>query len=175
MALETYKRKRDFKRTAEPSGTRTTHKRKTKNPRFVVQEHHASRLHFDFRLEMDGVLKSWAVPKGPSMDPSDKRLAVMVEDHPIDYIDFEGEIAEGNYGAGEVAVWDHGTYKLQGEDEPVAQLESGKLDFELRGKKLKGEFHLVKLERGEEDAWLLIKGKDDHATPGWELKTVIKE
>lgn len=177
MSLETYRKKRNFDKTREPSGDRKPARSKTraKKLRFVVQEHHASRLHFDFRLEMDGVLKSWAVPKGPSMDPADKRLAVMVEDHPLDYIDFEGEIEEGNYGAGRVAVWSHGTYELKEPGEAVQQLEAGKLEIVLHGRKLKGEFNLIKLQRAEDDEWLLIKGNDEFAEPGWKLKTMLKQ
>src|SRR6516225_8543518 len=162
MALEEYKRKRDFKQTPEPppkvgkSGQR----------RFVVQKHRATRLHYDFRLEMEGVLKSWAVPKGPSLNPADKRLAMMVEDHPFDYKDFEGIIPEGNYGAGTVIVWDTGSY------EPLAlndgtkkaqntillkELKAGSLKFKISGKKLKGEFALVRTKGRGENSWLLIK------------------
>src|SRR5437868_6889640 len=141
MSLEQYKRKRRFDETPEPEGR----ERKSSRQRFVVQEHHATNLHFDFRLEMLGVLKSWAIPKGPSMDPADKRLAVAVEDHPVDYIDFEGTIAEGNYGAGEVFVWDTGRYELVPPSDPSLALAAGKLKFILHGKQLKGEFNLVKL------------------------------
>ncbi|MCC6287018.1 MAG: 3'-phosphoesterase [Chitinophagaceae bacterium] len=166
--LATYKKKRDFKSTAEPSGKI---KKGTKELRFVVQRHAASRLHYDFRLEMEGVLKSWAVPKGPSMNPADKRLAMMVEDHPYDYRTFEGTIPEGNYGAGEVEIWDEGTYEAlqkssQKKDESVllAELKSGSLKFILHGKKLKGEFALVKMKTDDSgNAWLLIKHKDAYA------------
>ena len=135
----------------------------------MVQKHAASHLHYDFRLEMDGVLKSWAVPKGPSMNPDDKRLAMMVEDHPYSYKDFEGTIPAGNYGAGNVIVWDNGTYTP---DEPtenaektlLADLKKGHLSFILKGKKLKGEFSLIKLKGKQENAWLLIKKQDPYAT-----------
>ncbi len=135
---------------------------------FVVHEHHASRLHFDFRLEMDGVLKSWAVPKGPSMSPVDKRLAVMVEDHPLDYASFEGVIPEGHYGAGQVVIWDKGTYNLID-----GNLSSGRLECVLEGKTLKGIFALIKM-KGKEKEWLLIKKKDEFAEPEFRLKTLIK-
>lgn len=134
--------------------------------RFVIHEHHASRLHFDLRLEMDGVLKSWAIPKGPSMDPADKRLAVMVEDHPLDYISFRGEIAEGNYGAGDVEIWDSGTYEVT-----EGSIDEGKLVFELSGTRLHGRFSLVRLKSGKD--WLLIKGKDEFADPDWKLEQVL--
>ncbi len=128
--------------------------------RFVIQEHHARKLHYDLRLEMGGVLKSWAVPKQPSMNPKDKRLAIMVEDHPIDYIDFEGEIPPGYYGAGKVLIWDKGEYELIEGDDPLKELEKGKLVFRLNGKKLKGDFALIKM-KGKENNWLLIKKKED--------------
>lgn len=137
---------------------------------FVVQQHAASHLHYDFRLEIEGVLKSWAIPKGPSMNPADKRLAIMVEDHPYSYKDFEGIIPEGNYGAGIVIVWDNGTYILadeQNNDEIEnvlkSDLQKGHLSFILKGKKLKGEFALVKLKSKKENSWLLIKKKDQFA------------
>lgn len=167
MALQDYNKKRKFDETSEPKGA--TKKSKSKLI-FVVQRHAASRLHYDFRLEMDGVLKSWAVPKGPSLNPEDKRLAMMVEDHPYDYKDFEGNIPEGNYGAGQVEIWDSGTYepldetsKLSDEKELLKELKSGSLKFTLHGKKLKGEFALVKMKNAENNAWLLIKHKDKFA------------
>lgn len=132
--------------------------------RFVVHEHHASHLHYDFRLELDGVLRSWAVPKGPSMNPSERRLAVQVEDHPLDYIDFEGIIPQGQYGAGTVVIWDRGTYEL-------VEKKADKILCILRGEKLKGGFTLVFLKgRGKGNEWLLIKKKDEHARADWKLK-----
>ncbi len=135
-------------------------------PRFVVHEHHAKRLHFDFRLEMEGVLKSWAVPKGPSMDPADKRLAVMVDDHAIDYADFEGIIPEGMYGAGEVLIWDSGSYQRKSGD-----LASGKLEFSMKGRVLKGDFVLTRMSGRQKD-WLLFKKRDEFAIPGFKLQQV---
>ena len=170
MSLSLYKKKRSFDETPEPGAKLKSSKRGAL--KFVVQKHAASRLHYDFRLEMRGVLKSWAVPKGPSLNPEDKRLAMMVEDHPYDYRDFEGIIPEGNYGAGTVIVWDEGTYEALGhEDEPVKQQEKallaewhkGDLKIVLHGKKLKGAFALVQMKGRGENAWLLIKKKDDHS------------
>lgn len=166
MSLSKYNKKRDFKQTSEPEGKIA----KSKNELiFVVQKHAASHLHYDFRLEMDGVLKSWAIPKGPSVDPQVKRLAMMVEDHPYSYKDFEGTIPEGNYGAGNVIVWDNGTYKAEEntvgrEKQLLADLKKGRLSFILKGKKLKGEFSLVKLHGKQENAWLLIKKQDKYAS-----------
>ena len=140
MALEEYKRKRDFKQTPEPPPKIG----KGGQRRFVVQKHRATRLHYDFRLEMEGVLKSWAVPKGPSLDPADKRLAMQVEDHPVSYFDFEGTIPAGNYGAGTVMVWDVGTWEPQGN--AAEMLAKGDLKFRLDGKKLKGDFALVHIK-----------------------------
>jgi bifunctional non-homologous end joining protein LigD len=167
MELELYNKKRNFKETSEPSGKL---KKSVSKLIFVVQRHKASRLHYDFRLELDGVLKSWAVPKGPSMNPNDKRLAMMVEDHPYDYKDFEGVIPEGNYGAGIVEIWDEGTYAdLENSLHDVAEkklragLKSGDFKFQLFGKKLKGEFVLVKLKGKEDNSWLLIKHRDGYA------------
>ncbi len=142
--------------------------------RFVVHEHKATRLHYDFRLEMGGVLKSWAVPKGPSMNPADKRLAVMVADHPIEYIHFEGIIPPGQYGAGPVVVWDHGTYELAEEGSPDVLLRGGKFAFVLNGKKLKGAFALARFAAGKSGKeWLLIKKKDEQADPSWMLQTEL--
>ncbi len=161
MNLRRYQSKRDFSATAEPAGelrqTDTSGRR-----RFVVQKHHARRLHYDFRLEMDGVLKSWAVPKGPSLDPSVRRLAVETEDHPMEYADFEGVIAAGQYGAGRVIVWDHGTWTP---DEDVdIDLEAGKLHFTLQGQRLKGSWRLVRTRRsGKQPQWLLMKSDDEYA------------
>ena len=167
MSLEKYRAKRDLKRTPEPGGAKSEHK--SAPLIFVVQRHKASHLHYDFRLEMRGVLKSWAVPKGPSMAPADKRLAMMVEDHPYDYKDFAGVIPEGNYGAGIVEIWDHGTYEPSGLPEGkdpqtmlMHMLHKGSLKIILKGKKLKGEFALVRM-KNEEKSWLLIKHGDRHA------------
>ena|SRR5436190_6822915 len=167
MALSLYKKKRTFKNTPEPEGGKAT----ADSLHFVVQQHAASRLHYDFRLEMGGVLKSWAVPKGPSLNPLDKRLAMMVEDHPYDYRTFEGIIPEGNYGAGTVIVWDEGVYealegvtKKEQEKALLKQLKSGSVKFSLQGSKLKGEFALVKLKNDTKgNAWLLIKHRDKYA------------
>lgn len=168
MSLTTYKKKRSFKSTSEPTGGKS----RSGELIFVIQKHDASRLHYDFRLEMDGVLKSWAVPKGPSTDPSVRRLAMMVEDHPYDYKDFEGIIPKGNYGAGTVIVWDYGTYepiepvknKAEAEKLLLKQLKAGSLKFTLHGKKLKGEFALVHTRTGEDNAWLLIKHRDKYVS-----------
>ncbi len=169
MSLSLYRKKRSFTKTTEPEGGRNT----GDDLRFVVQKHAASHLHYDFRLEMEGVLKSWAVPKGPSLDPDVKRLAMMVEDHPFDYRHFEGTIPEGNYGAGTVIVWDEGTYepadpegqgKKSFEKQLLADLKKKRLKILLHGKKLQGEFALVKTGMGAENAWLLMKLNDRHAT-----------
>ena len=170
MSLTLYNKKRIFSQTPEPSGKKNASKDAF---RFVVQKHAASRLHYDFRLEMKGVLKSWAVPKGPSLNPEDKRLAMMVEDHPFDYRTFEGIIPEGNYGAGTVMVWDEGTFESLGhEGEPkeiqekilLNQLKEGDLKFVLRGKKLNGAYALVKLKKNSDNSWLLIKKDDKYAS-----------
>ncbi|WP_433778844.1 DNA ligase D [Flavobacterium anhuiense] len=166
MSLSKYNQKRDFKQTREPKGKI---EKSASELIFVVQKHAASHLHYDFRLEMDGVLKSWAVPKGPSMDPEVKRLAMMVEDHPYSYKDFEGTIPEGNYGAGNVILWDNGTYTsdektASDEKKLLSDLAKGHLSFILKGKKLKGEFSLVKLHGKQENAWLLIKKNDKYAS-----------
>jgi bifunctional non-homologous end joining protein LigD len=166
-SLKRYAQKRDFTSTPEPRGKKLA---RHGTLRFVVQKHHASRLHYDFRLEADGVLKSWAVPKGPTLDPSERRLAMHVEDHPLDYRDFEGVIPEGNYGAGEVIVWDRGTYTLAEGVSPAAEIGRGKIKFILRGRKLSGMFTLVRMRSrdGSDNAWLLIKDKDAGAQPGWD-------
>jgi bifunctional non-homologous end joining protein LigD len=182
MALEEYKRKRRFEETPEPPPK----VEKKSGHRFVVQKHRATRLHYDFRLEMDGVLKSWAVPKGPSLDPADKRLAMQVEDHPVSYFDFEGTIPEGNYGAGTVMVWDLGTWEplspqpVKGkyvsgtEAEAAVMLQKGDLKFRLHGQRLKGDFALIHMRarrpgsKGTE--WLLIKKHDEYAVEGYDIE-----
>lgn len=169
MGLEKYAEKRDFKKTSEPKAGKSKDKEKLL---FVIQKHDASRLHYDFRLEMEGVLKSWAVPKGPSTDPINKRLAMMVEDHPFDYRNFEGIIPEGEYGGGTVIVWDQGTYepieeikgKKAQEKHLLQQLKSGSLKIRLYGEKLQGEYALVKTHGMGENGWLLIKHKDEYAS-----------
>lgn len=142
--------------------------------RFVVHEHQARSHHYDFRLEIKGVLKSWAVPKGPSMDPADKRLAVMVADHTLDYYDYEGIIPQGGYGAGPVVVWDHGTFVPIDTEDLAESLANGKLSFMLTGKKLKGAFALALMKgRGTGKEWLLMKKKDSHATKGYSIKSAL--
>lgn len=164
--LKKYRTMRDFGATPEPSGGKP---KKAKLPIFVIQKHHASHLHYDFRLEMEGVLKSWSVPKGPSYDPTVKRLAMMTEDHPYDYAKFEGVIPEGNYGAGNVIIWDEGEWEfVEPGDDPVKALKQGKLAFKLYGKKMFGEWALVKIKgrsgnKGNE--WLLLKHRDEWANP----------
>ena len=176
--LESYRRKRDFARTPEPGPEAGVESQASL--RFVVQKHAARRLHYDFRLEMDGVLKSWAVPKGPSVDPQQKRFAALVEDHPLDYATFEGVIADGNYGAGHVIVWDTGIYspddenhlsfgdRIASEERMRRQLEAGKLSITLRGHKLRGSWTLVRTAKGPTE-WLLIKHRDAHADPAREV------
>ncbi|MBI4276964.1 MAG: hypothetical protein HY660_00785 [Armatimonadetes bacterium] len=184
--LDEYARKRAFDRTPEPSGVArpAPAPRRGALSRFVIQEHHARRLHWDFRLEMEGVLRSWAVPKGLSMDPRDKRLAVAVEDHPLEYVDFEGVIPEGNYGAGTVMVWDAGTYECL-EGDPAAAYAKGKLTLRLQGEKVRGEFHMVRTrmparggaarvagadaEPGDKAQWLIFKKSDGDAVSGWTM------
>lgn len=162
-----YNRKRDFEQTPEPEGKVV--KRAGPSLRFVIQKHRATALHYDFRLEAGGVLKSWAVPKGPSLDPADKRLAMQVEDHPLAYGTFEGIIPKGNYGAGEVIVWDRGTYRPVNNTDPVKAIGSGEIKFVLRGKKLRGGFTLVKMRArdGADNAWLLIKERDEYVDRRW--------
>ena len=157
MALEDYKKKRDFSKTPEPPGEA----RPAGGSSYCIQKHAASRLHYDFRLELDGVLLSWAVPKGPSFDPRDKRLAMHVEDHPVEYGSFEGVIPEGEYGAGAVVLWDRGTWTPV--VDPGLALKKGELKFELHGEKLAGKWALVKIKGDDPKAWLLVKDKDEHA------------
>ncbi|MCC6393535.1 MAG: 3'-phosphoesterase [Bryobacterales bacterium] len=141
---------------------------------FVVQEHHATRLHWDFRLEIGGVLKSWAVPKGPSLDPAQRRLAIQVPDHDMEHAAYEGVIPEGSYGAGPVLIWDKGIFETIGDEDPFAALAKGNLKFELRGKLLKGAFALIKLHGpGRERAWLLIKKEDRYAQLGWQTPVFL--
>ena len=175
MSLQEYDKKRDFARTPEPAGNITQQKKKreksssTVNLRFVVQKHKATRLHYDFRLETKhGTLKSWAVPKGISIDPKEKRLAVLTEDHPLDYLLFEGVIPDGNYGAGTVIVWDTGTYTIPNEVQDISQqFQNGKITIDLNGQKLKGRFSLIKTSR--ENQWLLIKANDEFASEDEDL------
>ena len=162
--LKKYRSMRDFGDTPEPAGGKA---RRAKLPLFVIQKHHASHLHYDFRLEMEGVLKSWSVPKGPSYDPTVKRLAMMTEDHPYDYASFEGVIPKGNYGAGNVIIWDTGQWEfLEPGDDPVKALKQGKLTFRMFGKKMFGEWALVRIHgrspKGNE--WLLLKHRDEFAS-----------
>ncbi|HEY3331930.1 MAG TPA: DNA ligase D [Capsulimonadaceae bacterium] len=169
MALDTYNKKRDFARTPEPTGNGTASPDGAR--RFVIQEHHATRLHFDLRLEMGGVLKSWAVPKGPSKDTKVRRLAMMTEDHPLQYVDFQGHIPEGEYGAGDMAVWDHGTYDVTDGGDPEAEIAAGKLSVVLHGEKLTGKWELIHTggKGRDENQWLLIKGVDEFVDPEWAL------
>jgi bifunctional non-homologous end joining protein LigD len=166
MKLAEYRRKRDFKVTSEPAGGET----RAGSRVFVIQKHSATRLHYDLRLEMDGVLKSWAVPKGPSLDPSVKRLAIHVEDHPFEYRKFEGQIPAGQYGAGDVIIWDRGTYEIEGAVGGAEQLAKGDVKFTLHGEKLQGSFALVKLRHSErQNEWLLIKHRDEFADAVWNI------
>ncbi|MFN2437762.1 MAG: DNA polymerase ligase N-terminal domain-containing protein [Chitinophagaceae bacterium] len=171
MSLSSYKKKRNFSDTPEPEGKEKSSKNSL---RFVIQKHDASQLHYDFRLEMEGVLKSWAVPKGPSLNPENKRLAMMVEDHPYDYRNFEGIIPAGNYGGGTVIVWDEGTYepmeaeglnKKEQEKLLLKQLAAGDLKLNMHGEKIKGTFALFQLKKAENgNAWLLVKKKDEFSS-----------
>jgi bifunctional non-homologous end joining protein LigD len=171
MLLEEYRKKRDFGVTKEPRGR---FRRRAGARSFVIQKHDASRLHYDFRLEIGGVLVSWAVPKGPSLDPSAKRLAAMTEDHPLEYAGFEGIIPEGEYGAGTVMVWDHGTFESREEGVSVEdQLTRGEIKITLNGEKLKGAFVLIHTGRRaakprDQRQWLLIKQRDAHARTPWD-------
>jgi bifunctional non-homologous end joining protein LigD len=169
MSLKEYAEKRNFSQTPEPgpSAVRPSHDA----PHFYVQRHDASRLHYDFRLEIDGTLKSWAIPKGPTLDPAPKRLAAMVEDHPLEYGDFEGNIPKGQYGGGSVMLWDRGTFELLGDLPALKQIEKGDLKFRLHGEKLQGEFAIVHMKnRGKGNEWLLLKKRDAFAKPGWDVE-----
>jgi bifunctional non-homologous end joining protein LigD len=173
MPLEEYRRKRKFGETPEPAGRARRHAARKRI--FVVQKHDAGRLHYDFRLEINGVLASWAVPKGPSLNPAVKRLAIRTEDHPIEYADFEGVIPEGQYGAGTVMVWDKGIYEPEDDPSPEQQLARGEVKVVLQGKKLRGGFVLVHPgkrfgEPGEKTRWLLIKRRDEYADPSWQIE-----
>ena len=164
--LDTYRGKRDFDRTPEPAGA--TGQQAGTGPRFVVQRHRASRLHYDLRFEVDGVLVSWAVPKGPTLDPGARHMAVHVEDHPIEYIDFEGVIPRGEYGGGDVIVWDRGTWEPHGTDDPAASVAAGELHAEVFGTKLRGRLVLVRRGNGDDQQWLLLHKRDEHAVEGWD-------
>src|SRR5690349_8262385 len=169
MALEEYVRKRRFENTPEPAPSKEKAK-KTANY-FCVQRHDATRLHYDFRLEIDGVLNSWAVPKGPTLDPDVKHFAANVEDHPVEYGSFEGNIPAGNYGAGSVMLWDRGTFDLLGDVDGAAQIARGDLKFRLHGDKLNGDFALVHMKgRGKGNEWLILKKRDDFAVEGWDVE-----
>ena len=173
--LAEYNRKRDFTRTAEPAGK--VPKRKGSVLQFVIQKHEASHLHFDFRLELNGVMKSWAVPKGPSLDPAVKRLAMEVEDHPISYNTFEGTIPEGEYGGGTVMLWDRGTYEAEdggGVESLREGYRRGDLKITLHGKRLEGSWVLVRMRRPGRPQWLLIKHEDEHADPGRDIVAEMK-
>ena len=163
--LAEYKKKRKFSATPEPRGAED----RKGGHIFVVQRHDATRLHYDFRLEVDGVLKSWAVPKGPPMEPNEKRLAVHVEDHPVEYAKFAGQIPKGNYGAGEVRIWDHGTFEPEGPESASDQIKHGEIKFKLFGERLKGSYVLVKMKNSvKQNEWLFIRHKD--RAPGEEVK-----
>ncbi len=177
--LTEYQRKRDFSQTAEPKGEATVKRGSRRKLRFVVQKHAASHLHFDFRLELDGVMKSWAVPKGPSYDPSVRRLAMEVEDHPIEYNSFEGTIPKGQYGGGTVMLWDRGTYEPEGgggEDALRDGYERGDLKFVLHGERLQGGWVLVRIRRGDgpRHQWLLIKHRDEMATSKFDVVATVE-
>src|SRR5207302_1122913 len=169
MPLEEYAAKRRFENTPEPAPAKIPSKNSANY--FCVQRHDATRLHYDFRLAIDGVLKSWAVPKGPTLDPGVKHLAAHVEDHPVEYGDFEGNIPKGNYGAGSVMLWDSGEFDLLGDVPADAQLARGDLKFRLHGEKLNGDFALVHMKgRGKGNEWLLLKKRDEFAVPGWDVE-----
>lgn len=173
--LKAYREKRDFERTPEPSGGEV---RRRPGPAFVIQKHRASTLHYDFRIEVDGVLKSWAVPKGPSTNPRDKRLAIPTEDHPLDYADFEGTIPEGEYGGGTVMVWDIGSYRNlkteDGREVPMAEtIARGHVTVALEGSKLKGGYALIRTGKSDNARWLLVKMDDEAAEPGLDVVAAL--
>lgn len=174
MPLEEYRKKRRFGETPEPSGRHRRTDRKA--PMFVVQKHDATSLHYDFRLEIDGTLASWAVPRGPSLNPAEKRLAIITEEHPLEYADFEGVIPEGHYGAGAIMVWDRGTYDLFDEPSAAEQLARGEIKVVLHGRKLQGGFVLVH-SGGRSNSpsgakrWLLIKHRDEHSDTSWDVES----
>lgn len=170
--LEPYKQKRNFSVTSEPKPT--THRQKRPNLRFVVQEHAASHLHYDFRLEMGGALKSWAIPKGPSLNSEDKRLAVQTEDHPLEYQNFEGIIPAGQYGGGTVLIWDRGTYQSTDKTSLMKDYKKGHLVITLKGKKLKGNFVLQRIKEGEKPQWLFIKLRDKYEEKKHDIKKKTK-
>jgi bifunctional non-homologous end joining protein LigD len=170
MSLQEYTRKRDFTKTPEPKPGREV-KGNAHGGRFFIQRHNATRLHYDFRLEIDGTLKSWAVPKGPSLDPAVKHLAAMVEDHPLDYGDFEGNIPKGEYGGGSVMLWDRGIFELIGDESGQEQIARGDLKFHLHGEKLNGTWAIVHMKnRGKGNEWLLIKKKDEAAQTPFDIE-----
>ncbi len=174
MSLEEYKRKRDFSRTPEPKPGKPA-KSNAHAGRYFIQRHNATRLHYDFRLEIDGALKSWAIPKGPSLDPTVKHLAAMVEDHPLDYGDFEGNIPKGEYGGGSVMLWDRGTFELIGDEPAAEQIARGDLKFQLHGEKLSGTWAIVHMKnRGKGNEWLIIKKKDDAARTPWDIEELAQ-
>jgi bifunctional non-homologous end joining protein LigD len=175
VPLEDYWKKRDFNKTPEPPA-RVRAPRSRRKPIFVVQKHDATRLHYDFRIEICGVLVSWAVPKGPSMNPAEKRLAVRTEDHPLEYAEFEGVIPEGQYGAGTVMLWDRGNYQSRQEDPMDRQLARGTIGMLLYGERLRGQFALVRTRlpasgRNRNEQWLLIKRRDECAAPAWNIES----
>lgn len=163
MPLSEYRRRRKSGRSPEPRGRQAKRRRGKTQPRFVIQHHAARSDHYDFRLEIDGVLVSWAIPKGPSTNPRDKRMARRTEDHPVEYATFEGVIPEGEYGAGGVIVWDHGTYANRTERDMTDCLDRGHLSFSLEGEKLRGGYALTRIRSGKDETWLLVKRNDEDA------------